>query len=130
MDRDESRRTQNLLLNNARRIWHRFVLGGDKKPQYSPKIPLLDIPKVEGIAAKLDLSAWPEKGIQTVDDIFSGGHITTYEALADAHNLGHGDFITFGAVRQLIRTTWNCGNNEPTVAPILHELLNFTHRPN
>ncbi|KAJ1176235.1 hypothetical protein NDU88_001518 [Pleurodeles waltl] len=129
MDRGESRRTQNILLHNARRVWHRYVLSGDKTPQYSPKIPLLDIPKVERIAGKLDLTAWPMNGIQTVGDLFSDGQIITYEALADVHYLGRGNFITFGAMRQLIRATWNSGNKEPTVAPILHELLNCLQNP-
>ncbi|KAJ1128464.1 hypothetical protein NDU88_006842 [Pleurodeles waltl] len=98
MDRDELRRMQNILLHNARRIWHRYVLSGDKTPQNSPKIPLLDIPKVERIAAKLDLTAWPMNGIETVGDLFSDIQIITYEAQADAHKLGRGDFITYGGM--------------------------------
>ncbi|KAJ1208583.1 hypothetical protein NDU88_003966 [Pleurodeles waltl] len=113
----------NILLITADRIWHRYVIAGERPPPYSPKIPLTAIPGADKINGRLVLANWVGKGIQTVGDLFAEGRLLTYEELANMLTLGNGKFITYGALQHLVRTAWGVGGREPESSPVLHELL-------
>ncbi|KAJ1171193.1 hypothetical protein NDU88_003063 [Pleurodeles waltl] len=66
---------------------------GESVPALFTQDPPAAILDIGGVAGQHRLAVWPTKGILTIGDIFEEGRFLTYEALANAHNLGHGWFI-------------------------------------